>query len=315
MIHCQFCGGSCKKKFSHIPDTRFGIPGSWEIFSCQTCKMWQTNPLPSQDELIGLYETYYNFESAETKGSTYTLIRDALIPSSPFDLWLVLDGDVHFFLEKGNKDKRLLDIGCNEGRTLNVYSKNGFTCEGIELNKIAARKAINKGFKVHAIQLKDFSPTQKYDVVILSNVLEHELAPQKMLSLVKKMLKPDGELWISLPNRNSWLRSLFGKFWINWHVPFHLYHFNEATLASLLKNSGYELKQSENVTPSHWAGLSVISYFCSPQNRESSLMRNPIVIPLLMLIIRFFLFPILIFGNYTGQGDCLRIKAIPKQEK
>ena len=45
---------------------------------------------------------------------------------------LILEGDFSFHRPKGTG--RLVDIGCNEGRGLKIYSRNGFQAEGLELN-------------------------------------------------------------------------------------------------------------------------------------------------------------------------------------
>jgi hypothetical protein len=46
-----------------------------------------------------------------------------------------------------------------------------------------------------------------------------------MLVQVRRLLRPGGEVWISCPNADSLWRRVFGRGWVNWHVPFHLWHF------------------------------------------------------------------------------------------
>jgi len=99
------------------------------------------------------------------------------------------------------------------------------------------REAGKRGFRVFTDSLETFHPEQLYDVVILSHVLEHSLKPKEMLTHVARILNPDGEVWISCPNIKSWQQDIFGRYWINWHVPFHITFFSAATLKFLLNDS------------------------------------------------------------------------------
>src|SRR5262249_50070742 len=136
---------------------------------------------------------------------------------------------------------RLLDVGCNEGRGLVLYRRNGFKPEGLELNSRAAETARRRGFMVYESDIEQLQPSLPFDRVVMSNVLEHALDPRAMLAAAHRLLVPGGELWISLPNRESWLRGAFGRSWINWHVPFHLVHFDRVTLGRLLRDSGFSV--------------------------------------------------------------------------
>ncbi|MCK5235855.1 MAG: class I SAM-dependent methyltransferase, partial [Deltaproteobacteria bacterium] len=181
-----------------------------------------------------------------------------MFSSRLYQWWLALDGDVSFHGFKGSG--RLLDIGCNEGRGLRIYESNGFYAEGLELNEKAAAEARARGFKVHADMLEEFLPEQSYDTVVMSNVLEHSLQPKEMLKHATRILKPGGQIWVSCPNVDSWLRVLFGRAWINWHVPFHIVHFSEDTLRDMLEDSGFMDITIRQETPAHWFAQSAIAY-------------------------------------------------------
>lgn len=192
--------------------------------------MIQLSPCPSVDELKQLYETYYNFGGSQ-KG-IYNKLRKIFLESVFYRMWMAIDGDICFHSRRGQG--RLLDIGCNEGRGLQIYRQNGFTAEGLEMNERAASEARKRGFRVFTDSLESFQPEQLYDVAVLSQVLEHSVNPKEMLIHAARILKPEGQVWISCPNIQSWQRHLFGRYWINWHVPFHITFFSIATLKTLL---------------------------------------------------------------------------------
>lgn len=302
---CLVCRGETGLSLAGLFDSRFGIARPYNIGVCKACGLEQTLPLPTASELKHLYETYYNF-SGEA-GTTYTRARQQFFASPLYRLWLKADGDISFHAFRGTE--RLLDVGCNEGRGLQLYQQNGFAVEGLELNTTAAAVAQRQGFTVHTQLIELFQPTQPYDVVVLSNVLEHSLEPLKMLDHVHRLLRPGGQVWISCPNNQSWLRSLFGPNWINWHVPFHTVHFSAATLRQLLSQAGFTQVQVHNRTPALWVAHSIVAHLFARSGHPTRQLRSPLLIACLILVIRGILFPLLWLGNRFGKGDCLVVTA------
>ena len=292
-------------------DTRFGITSPYWIAYCDCCGLEQTVPLPSNVELKSLYETYYNFGGEGTNVvSIYERMRKVFQNSWLWNLWLNIDGDISFHLHRGQG--RLLDVGCNEGRGLTRYQNNGYLVEGLELNSKAADVAKSKGFVVHSDLIELFVPVNKYDVVVLSNVLEHSLNPAEMLTQVAHILNPGGMVWISCPNSQSWLRFIFGRNWINWHVPFHISHFSPQSLKNVLQISGFKFDTLRQETPSLWFSLSILASIFSKRGKPTNQLRSTILVAGLMLIIRMLCFPLLFLGNQLGKGDCLVCIAIKR---
>ena len=95
---------------------------------------------------------------------------------------------------------------------MRIYQRNGFEPEGLELNEKAAQDARKAGFTVYSQIFEEFQSDEPFDIVVLSNVLEHSSNPKNMLDHVRSVLKLDGHVWISCPNSQSWLRRLFGRF-------------------------------------------------------------------------------------------------------
>jgi 2-polyprenyl-3-methyl-5-hydroxy-6-metoxy-1,4-benzoquinol methylase len=302
---CLLCGGQLSTEIANIYDTRFGIQTSYSIASCSTCGSAQTAPLPTPQELKNLYETYYNFGGES--GTRYTHLRERFLFSLLYRYWLALDGDISFQNRKGNG--RLLDVGCNEGRGLRFYAKNGYVVEGLELNETAAEAARAQGYTVHTVLLEAYRPSEKYEVVVLSNVLEHSLDPKQMLKHIRDILAPSGQVWISCPNSRSWLRSVFGKYWINWHVPFHIAHFSENSLRKVLRDIGFSRIKVKHETPALWAAHSVLARFFSKRGKPTRQLRNPLLVIVLMLLWRGLLFPFLWIGDRVRRGDCIVVTA------
>lgn len=301
---CAVCAARLEIVNAGLCDTRFGVPGLYDVYRCSDCNLEQTLPIPSASELKLLYEQYYNY--AEKPGTRYRRWRDAFFSSFLSRMWTSIDGDISFYVRKGAG--RLLDVGCNEGRGLRFYSKNGFQVEGLELSGTAAATARQFG-KVHNCVLHEFFPELPFDVAVLSNVLEHSPSPHQMLKEVRRILAAGGQVWISCPNSRSWLRGVFGRSWLNWHVPFHLFHFSDKTLRKLLQDSGFSVVEMKQITPALWVAQSVLIYLFARERRKTRQMRNPLLTMFFTLTARFLLFPLLWLGNKIGRGDCLLVVA------
>ncbi len=298
---CVACAGLTSTSIDGLFDTRFGIEGSFDVRRCGQCGLEQLFPIPAPVELKNLYERYYNFSGVQA--ALYASLRDWFFSSVLYRLWIRLDGDISFHTRRGSG--RLLDIGCNEGRTLKNYARNGFQAEGTDLNETAAAVARRAGFAVFTGPLDEFTPAAPYDVAVLSNVLEHSLDPKAMLLAARRLLNDDGEIWISCPNSQSWLRPVFGRWWINWHVPFHITHFSSSTLRRLLEESGFGHVEIRQITPALWVASSIIARLFARPGKPTRQLRNPFLVFGLVLACRALLFPFFYWGNRRGRGDCL----------
>ena len=252
---CPICYRGLEPVLTQLFDDRYYSPGTYDILRCCQCGLMQTWPQPNASEMGEIYKRYYNCGCE--KAETYTIIRRRFINSLWYRLWLKLDGDICFHLRQGKG--RLLDIGCNEGRGLVFYSQNGFQPEGLEINVKAAAVARAQGFMVHTMPLEQFNPSGFFDVIVLSNVLEHALDPIGMLKHVHRLLQPNGQVWISCPNADSLWRYRLGRNWIHWHIPFHLWHFSPRSLEAMLAFAQFHIMEMQTFDPAIWIaqGLSV----------------------------------------------------------
>jgi SAM-dependent methyltransferase len=298
---CLICGQDCRVVLSGLQDDRFGAPGAYDILRCSNCGLEQTWPRPPAWELRELYEIFYN--AGVEPGSAYQSLRERFLASGWYRLWLHWDGDMSFHLRRGLG--RLLDLGCNEGRGLSLYARNGFTAEGLEINARAAAQARQRGFSVFTGTLEEFTPPAPYEVVVLSNVLEHAADPVAMLSQVRRLLRPGGQVWISCPNAGSIWRAFFGRQWINWHVPFHLWHFSPRTLEDVLNRAGFRLTEISTFTPALWLAQSLLTGRGSGAGRANRLLRSAPVVAGLMLAARLLVLPFFSQANREFKGDCL----------
>lgn len=91
------------------------------------------------------------------------------------------------FIERTTKHgSRVLDVGCGLGRYLRLLSSRGYDVTGIDANPIIVKANNESGF--HCVSPDSFDETEgKYDVILLSHVIEH-FPPDQLLLFVERYL-------------------------------------------------------------------------------------------------------------------------------
>lgn len=100
---------------------------------------------------------------------------------------------------------RVLEVGCGAGGTLAWLKDSGRAgwVVGIELDRAAAaraRGAVDQLLQGDADQLLPHLPAHSFDLILCLDVLEHLLDPWQTLQRLRGLLRPGGQLIVSLPN-------------------------------------------------------------------------------------------------------------------
>jgi 2-polyprenyl-3-methyl-5-hydroxy-6-metoxy-1,4-benzoquinol methylase len=107
---------------------------------------------------------------------------------------------------------RILELGYGEGTiSQKLFSDNFRRRTLIEGSLELARKAkIELGDEITVVNslFEDYTPKEKFDLVIASNILEHVYEPVKTLIKIKSWLNPSGRCIITVPNSESFHRRL-----------------------------------------------------------------------------------------------------------
>jgi SAM-dependent methyltransferase len=137
---------------------------------------------------------------------------------------------------------RLLDIGCGHGLLLDEARRRGYRAEGVELSRAAVRHArLRLGLEVHegALEETDLG-ADRFDVIVLTDVLEHLADPVDALDRCLKLLATGGALVLTTPDPSSLTARLAGSRW--WaYLPAHCCLIPRATLRELIAGRGLVL--------------------------------------------------------------------------
>ncbi len=252
-VKCPVCD-SVENTFVRTAfDDRYGFPESSEIVRCDSCNHFMTLPRLSESDLPSLYGEYYPREYIDSQ----TLIREAdgvaSLAARLRRWWEGTNNQGQYSVSPG---ELMLDIGCGSGLSLLEARAFGAKAVGIEADPNVQRIADELGLQIHMGNLEDAPlSSQLFDLIILNQVIEHIPEPGEILHAVKKFLKPGGRLTITFPNRRSFWCLLFGKKWINWHIPYHQHHFNAKGFARFASHLGYRVVRQKTITPNIWTIL------------------------------------------------------------
>ena len=155
--------------------------------------------------------------------------------------------------------QEVLDIGCCGMGTEDVYGGNnwihGKICHitkklvGVDIQRDCIKSLKKRGYNVrYANADKPFNLKEKFDVVVVEEVIEHLFDLRTFMQNVKRHLKPDGELIITSPNPQAFeffLQKLFHK--KNLVNPYHTHWQTEETMKYILDECGFELIEYFNV--------------------------------------------------------------------
>jgi len=161
----------------------------------------------------------------------------------------------HVLDEIDIKSGNILDIACGPGVQFRKHLKTN-TFVGIDISEEALKMAENNGYKTLAWDLTVLPlpfKDEEFDVVILSDILEHLIQPLELLNEARRVLKDDGHVILSLPNHfylDNRIRILKGKGLV---LPFenhqryedynyfHIRFFRTESISSLLEKTDLKI--------------------------------------------------------------------------
>jgi 2-polyprenyl-3-methyl-5-hydroxy-6-metoxy-1,4-benzoquinol methylase len=168
---------------------------------------------------------------------------------------------------------KILDIGSANGDIAIELSILKYDVNGIEpverscKNAKKLSKKYGQNIRFQQQQVEDLDTKNKYNLLIMGEVLEHFYEPNNILLKLKKLLEPNGKILITAPNmpslRNRLKFGLFGIFPDN--NPEHKYHFDRVRFSRITEQTGFKINHFETIFTNLFLRGSVITkieYLC-----------------------------------------------------
>jgi SAM-dependent methyltransferase len=233
------------------------------------------DPIPREEEVTDFYESrYYDLVRKGNRAPDLRRLAEGGDPASRELQWRRegLYTDIVNVLERVAGGRRLLEVGCGTGDFLSFAVEHGFSVVGTEPSAEAAQRAASTHLTVHDMTLEKFVaryPTERFDVIVMLNVLEHVPDAVRTLRECKQILNPGGIICLRVPNDFSDIqvaaREKLGvnPWWIA--VPDHINYFNFASLRQLLDRLGFETVHEQGDFPMEMFLLMGENYVGNPQ--------------------------------------------------
>jgi SAM-dependent methyltransferase len=221
---CGACGAADATVLFRARDVHDSVPGeTWPVGRCRRCGHVYLVERPSPSEIGRYYPKDYGpHQPREPRERDRVSARHRLIRlRPPFDI---------------------LDVGCGTGYDLRSFTAQGCRAFGIEIDPVAAGKARKEGIEVQGCSVEAATfPDGHFDVITMNHALEHVFDPRAALANLRRMLRPDGVLYLLFPTAGGLMFRLFREDWYHLEVPRHLQFFTHETLLRLCRETGFRV--------------------------------------------------------------------------
>ncbi|MCO6161315.1 bifunctional 2-polyprenyl-6-hydroxyphenol methylase/3-demethylubiquinol 3-O-methyltransferase UbiG [Flavobacterium sp. NRK F7] len=136
----------------------------------------------------------------------------------------------------------VLEIGCGIGRGLEIVVKKGTTYTGIDKNKKLIEEQI-QNFPENSFIHGTVPPlleieNERFDTVISFHVIEHIEKDDLFLEEIYRVLKPNGTLILSTPNKNKTITK----------NPWHIREYTDLELLQLFSSTQFKLISKKGIS-------------------------------------------------------------------
>lgn len=222
-----------KEPYIKVKD--YSVSGEqFELLMDENLQLLKTYPQPALSDLPNYYESDDYISHTDNKRSLFEKVYHFIKRKAIRDKVSLIE---YWSVEKGN----VLDIGSGTGDFLAEAKHQNWKAVGMEPSDKAKALAKQKGICIidTYLELEDHF----FDVITMWHVLEHVPDLEFQIKELKRLLKPDGVIFIAVPNFKSYDANHYGKFWAAYDVPRHLWHFSKTAMEKLFVQENLKLKK------------------------------------------------------------------------
>jgi len=167
-----------------------------------------------------------------------------------------------FFVERVRPGERVLDVGCGKGELAHdLAERAGATVVGIDVNPwslaFAREQMAHPQVTYVEADVWDFAPDEPFDVVVMSNVLEHVERRVELLRRLRLTARP-GRFLVRVPVlERDWVVPLRRELGLHYFSePTHCTEYDPDGLRAELAEAGLEVCELRQVWGELWAEAS-----------------------------------------------------------
>jgi SAM-dependent methyltransferase len=241
ILACPLCEGRELRTVVWARDRHYGNPGSFATARCERCGLQFLNPMPTDGFLSTAYpDDYYahtpiipKSQKARRVKKLKRLLRYLLYYRANWT------GDPQF-----KTPGAVLDIGSGAGTFLAMMREKGWRVCGVEPDLRSAERGREEGMEIFGgtIDAAHYPP-ESFDYVRSNHSFEHITNPREVLREVRRIIKPNGYLFIGVPNICGLMARVWGTYWWYLGAPVHTFGYCPATLGMLLEQEGFRVER------------------------------------------------------------------------
>jgi SAM-dependent methyltransferase len=236
--HCPVCNSAHINPLLTVKDHSVSKE-EFVVWQCSDCSLRFTQDVPDETSIGRYYQsTDYISHSNTNKGlvnQLYQKVRN-----------YTLNQKANLIIGQTVKKGKILDLGAGIGAFLHTMKEKGWEISGIEPDAGARQQAKNLfDIELPGTDALHQFPQNSFDAITLWHVLEHVHQLHSYIERLKTLLKPEGKLFIAVPNYESLDSSIYKNDWAAYDVPRHLYHFTPGAIEVLMKQHGLRLSDKK----------------------------------------------------------------------
>lgn len=209
-------------KINESVDNHEGIPNSWDFTL-------------DFDKDSGLLKQVYNAETEAYLDRAYKLGSIITGHMDDYEYGKLYNNDFIDYVIENEKllsGRSILEIGCGTGFLLNNLKNLGANVVGIEPGEDNHQAKSKYDIEIVSDYFPSSKITDKFDIIIFYNVLEHISNLEFFLINVKAQLKANGRVYFAVPDCSRAILS--GD--ISMLIHEHIYYFTNGTLSNTIQN-------------------------------------------------------------------------------
>jgi SAM-dependent methyltransferase len=229
---CAVCGSRearllYQQRFSCL--SAGSLLDGYDVVVCRDCGFGFGDGIPEQADIDAYYRHMSKYEYAHRQGREPDWVGDRFRATAEL---------LQQFLP--SPQARILDVGCATGGLLAALKDAGYPhVLGLDPSPACAEAAQRLyGVKVLTKSLFELSSVAaRFDLVILTGVLEHVRDLERALGQLKEVVAPGGAVYIEVPDATAFLgcpNAPFQEFSVE-----HINFFSATSLANLMRRHGF----------------------------------------------------------------------------